>query len=413
MRSTIVTDASTTGEFLRRMPLWKGTAALGSVGALTLAGACAPPAPRASDSERATYALHGARILDVAAGTYSAPSVVLVRDGRITRTLRQSEYHEGLADSTVDIRGAYLLPGLIDAHVHLGIGGPPRASALADVRAGFTTVVDLGARTHAIPRVRDSVAAGSIPGPRVLAAGIWVGIQNGVCEFNGIGIADGADGFRRRIRQNVLAGADIIKLCVSGWPAEAFANPERYEVADSILVAGVAAAHEQKKLVVAHAISRGSVQAALRAGVDGLAHAAFVDSAIAAEMAEKRVFMISTLASLTAGDTSAAARALVAAIGLAHRLGVTIVAGTDGGVLPHGRNAEELLALRAAGLSPIDVIRAATTDAAVAFRLADSVGALRPGMIADVVVVSGDPLLDLSTFQLPRLVMARGKIVPR
>lgn len=358
-----------------------------------------------------TYALKGARVLDVAAGTYSAPAVILVRGGRITRIAHEAEYRAGPADSTVDLSGKYLLPGLIDAHVHLGIGGPPAATALADLRAGFTTVVDLGAVTHRILQVRDSIGAGLLPGPRVLAAGIWVGIKGGVCEFTGIGIAGGAEDFRRRIRENAEAGADVVKLCVSGWPADAYRNPEGFELPDDVLAASVAEARSRGKLVIAHAISRGSVQAALRAGVDGLAHAAYVDSATAAAMRAKNMFMISTVASLTGADTSAASRALRAAVGLAHRLGVRIILGTDGGVLAHGRNADELLALGAVGLSPIEAIRAATLHAAAILRLADSIGAVRPGMVADLVALDGDPLRDLAVLKQPRLVMARGRIV--
>jgi imidazolonepropionase-like amidohydrolase len=311
----------------------------------------------------------------------------------------------------MDLTGKYLIPGLIDAHVHLGIGGRPGANALADLRAGFTTVVDLGALSHAILRLRDSINAGLRPGPRVLAAGLWVGIKGGVCEFTGIGIAGGAEQFRARIRENAAAGADVVKLCVSGWPADAFANPGGSELSDEVLAASVAEAHAEGKLAIAHAISRGSVQASLRAGVDGLAHAAYLDSATAAAMRDKRMFMIATLASLTGSDTSAASRGLRESVALAHRLGVRILLGTDGGVLPHGRNAEEALALRDAGLPPLEVLRAGTRYAAEAFRLADSLGAVRRGMVADLVALDGDPLKDLAVLRKPRLVMVRGSIV--
>jgi len=365
--------------------------------------AVAAPAP-------ASYALKGARVLDLATGAWSAPALVLVSGGRISRIAPEAEYRAGLADSTVDLTGKYLIPGLIDAHVHLGIGGRPAANALADLRAGFTTVADLGAVSHAILRLRDSINAGLLPGPRVLAAGLWVGIKGGVCEFTGIGIAGGAEAFRARIRENAAAGADLVKLCVSGWPAESFANPERYELPDEVLAASVAEAHAEGKLAVAHAISRGAVQASLRAGVDGLAHAAYLDSATAAAMRDQRMFMVATLASLTGADSSAASRGLRESVLLAHRLGVRILLGTDGGVLPHGRNAEEALALRAAGLEPLEVLRAGTLYAAAALRLADSLGALRSGMAADLLALEGDPLQDLAVLRRPRLVMARGRI---
>ncbi|MEJ7812674.1 MAG: amidohydrolase family protein, partial [Gemmatimonadaceae bacterium] len=133
----------------------------------------------AGAGQRASYALRGARILDPGSGTYSAPSVILVEGGRLGRVLPAAAYRADLADSTVDLSGKIVLPGLIDAHVHLSLGGPVRANALADLRAGFTTVVDLGAVAHRLLRIRDSINAGFIPGPRVLAAGMWIGVKGG------------------------------------------------------------------------------------------------------------------------------------------------------------------------------------------------------------------------------------------
>ena len=377
---------------------------------LGLALACAGPR-QASPVPRAELAVRAGRILDPVAGRYSAPSVILVRGGRIAGILPDARYRDDLADSTIDLRGATVLPGLIDAHVHLGIGGPYRGNALADLHAGFTTVVDLGARTTRMLRIRDSINAGQIPGPRVLAAGIWVGRKDGVCEFNGIGIAGGADAFRARVRENLQAGADVIKACVSGWPASAYANPDDVELPDSVLAAIVDEAKRAGKIVIAHDLSLGGVRAALRTGVTGLAHAAYVDEATAREMRARGMFMVPTLASLTAGDTSAASRALVAATATAHRAGVTLVFGTDGGVLPHGQNAAEFGALARAGIPAIDAIRAATVNAARMLGLSDSLGVIAPGKAADLIGVDGDPLADVTALQRVRFVMLRGRRV--
>lgn len=367
--------------------------------------------PRVAPLQRAAFAVRANRILDPRTGQYSPPSVILIRQGRIADVLPAAAYNSELADSTIDLRELTVLPGLIDAHVHLAIGGSVADNALADLRAGFTTVVDLGARTHRLLRIRDSINVGAIKGPRVLAAGMWIGIKGGVCEFNGIGIAGGAEEFRTRVRENVAAGADVIKLCVSGWPNEAFSDPAKYELPDDVLTASVDEGHRLRRLVVAHDISLAGVQAALRTGVDGLAHAAYLDSAIALQLRTKNVFIIPTLASLAGNDTSRASRALVASLALAHRLGVQLVFGTDGGVLPHGRNAEEFLALARAGVSPLDAIRSATVNAARAFGLADSVGVVARGMSADVIAVAGNPLVDLMVLANPQFVMARGRVV--
>lgn len=245
----------------------------------------------------------------------------------------------------------------------------------------------------------------------MLAAGIWVGVKNGVCDFNGIGLTGGADAFRERIRANATAGAEVTKLCVSGWPSEAFADPPKFEIPEDVLRASVTEAHALHRIVVAHDISLSGVQAAIRSGVDGLAHTALLDASIAAALRDRGIFMVSTLASLTAGDTSRVAPGLVQSLALAHRTGVKIVFGTDGGVLPHGRNAEEFLALARAGLTPLEAIRTATLNAAAAYRLADSVGAIRQGMVADIVLVPGDPLSDPTKLGHPQLVLRAGRVV--
>ncbi len=362
-------------------------------------------------SERAATAICAARVLDARSGRYSGPAVILVDRGRITRVLAGAgRCRAGVADSVIDLGDLTVLPGLIDAHVHLAIGGPVRANALANLRAGFTTVVDQGALTHRILRIRDSMNLGAIEGPRVLAAGIWVGAKGGVCEFTGIGIAPEADAFRRRVRENVEAGADLVKLCVTGWPAASYARPDQYEVTDDVLAAAVDEARRGGRLVVAHAIGRGGALAASRAGVNGLAHAAYLDSSAASELRGRGTFVVSTLASLVGSDTSAASRALAGSVGIAYRIGVPIVFGTDAGVIPHGGNAAEFLALERVGVSRLDAVRAATVNAARAFRLADSLGVVGPGMIADLIGVEGDPLADLAAMSRVRFVMSRGRV---
>jgi imidazolonepropionase-like amidohydrolase len=374
------------------------------------AGAAAVAAA-AAQQPRAQYAIRVDRILDPRTGQYSSQSIVLIAGGRISSVVPASSYRAEMADSTIDLTGLTLLPGMIDGHVHLAIGGPVAQNALADLRAGFTTVVDLGARTHRLLRIRDSINSGAIPGPRVLAAGTWVGIKGGVCEFNGLGIAGGPAEFRARVRENVEQGADLIKLCVSGWPNEAFTDPLKYELSDDMLTAAVEEAHEHGRIVVAHDISVAGVQAAVRARVQGLAHTPYLDSSTARQLGRQNVFIIPTLASLAGTDTSPPSKQLVASLALAHRLGVTLVFGTDGGVLPHGRNAEEFAAIAAAGVPPRDAIRAATINAARAFGLSDSLGVIAGGMAADIIAVAGDPLADLATLKSPRFVMSRGRVI--
>jgi imidazolonepropionase-like amidohydrolase len=351
--------------------------------------------------------IRAGRLLDVRTGQVSRNMTIAVENGRIVSVSRAVPV---AGDSVIDLARYTVIPGLIDAHVHLTIGGTPRDNALANLRAGFTTIVDLGARDMRFLRVRDSINAGLIPGPRVLAAGMWIGRKDGVCEFNGIGIAGGAEAFRARVRENVAAGADLIKACVSGWPADAFARPGEYEMPDSILTAVVYESRRLGRKVIAHDISLAGVHAALRAGVDGLAHAAYVDTATAAQMRTKGMFLIPTLASIAGDDTSRASRALATSVRRAYDAGVKLVFGTDGGVLPHGRNAQEFVALARMGIPAWALVQAATIGAAQAFGIADSLGVIAPGMAADIIAVEGDPLADVTALQRVGFVMSRGRV---
>ena len=373
--------------------------------AATVLGANQPTVP-AND----TF-VKAARWLDPVAGALNGPVVVQVSQGRIAKIGAPGAVAIAPSATVRDLGDVTLLPGLVDAHVHLGIGGRPDVNALADLRAGFTTVVDLGARTDAILRLRDRIGRGEVEGPRVLAAGKWIGKQGGICEFGGIGVAGGPEAYAARVRENVDAGADLIKVCVSTWGADAFARPDAFEIDPGALAATVEEAHRARRLALAHAISLGSVKAAIDARVDGLAHAAYVDRATAARMRERGMFMIPTLASLAGDGADPAAVALRAAVETAHRAGVRIVFGTDGGVLPHGENAKEFAAMAKAGVPPIDAIRAATINAADAFGLGAEIGRLTAGSAADLIAVEGNPLDDLQALARVTFVMRAGQVV--
>jgi imidazolonepropionase-like amidohydrolase len=361
-------------------------------------------------AQRADLAVRSSRILDIERGRYREPSVLLVAGTRIVGIVPVAQFDARAASRVIDVGDMAIVPGLIDAHVHLAIGGPVRANALADLRGGFTTIADQGALTTRVLALKDSINAGHIEGPRVLAAGVWVGTKGGVCEFTGIGIAGGADAFVERVRQNIAAGANLTKVCLSPWPAASYTAPDTVEIPSDVLRGIVEASHAARRPVTAHAISRGAARAALDAGVDGLVHAAYIDSSLAAAMRARSMWMSPTIASLTAGDTSVVSRALAAAVRAAHAAGLTIVFGTDGGVLPHGQGVQEMEALVAAGLSPLEVIRAATMNAAKALVIGDSVGRLDAGMSADFVAIRGDPLREISTLRNVGLVVSRGRV---
>ena len=354
--------------------------------------------------------IRSAQWFDPVSGEVRGPAVFHVQDGRIAERL-PADRNNQVSGSVIDLGSATLLPGLIDAHVHLQLGGNPDDNARTLLRAGFTTVVDLGATSDIVLRLRDRIAARILEGPRVLAAGQWVGTKGGVCEFGGIGVAGGPEAFRQRVRNNVASGADVIKACVSGWVADALAKPSEYEISEAALAAVTDEATKAGRLVIAHAISRGSVEAALRTGVRGLAHAADLDAATSQQLRAHGVFLVPTLASLTTGADSKAAERLRSSVMRAYAAGVPIVFGTDSGALPHGQNATEFAALTTAGISPVDAVRSATTTAARAFALDRDVGSLEPGKVADLIAVDGNPLVDIQAMSRIVFVMHTGRIV--
>jgi imidazolonepropionase-like amidohydrolase len=306
---------------------------------------------------------------------------------------------------TLDLGGRTILPGLIDAHVHLTLSGDPAANALATLRAGFTTVVDLGSTSGAGLRLRDRFNRGETPGPSVIAAGSWIGAKGGVCEFGGATVA-GAEEARSRARADLEAGADLLKVCVTGWPAEAVATPDSVELGSAPLDAVLEVARGARRSVYAHAIGRAGALLAAKHGVRALAHTPIVDSATAVRLKVTGVVVISTLASLTARPE--AADQVRRSFRLLRSVGVPIVLGTDAGVLPHGRNASEVVALVAAGLSPAEGIRAATVDAAAVLGRKD-LGEIAVGAAADLLVLEGNPLQDPGLLARPALVLKGGR----
>lgn len=311
----------------------------------------------------------------------------------------------------IDLGNVTLLPGLIDAHVHLALGGVPAANARATVEAGFTTVQDLGAINAQILTLRDEITAGRAVGPRVLAAGRWIGVTGGTCDFNGIGVRGGA-AFRERVEEEVRRGADVIKVCVSGWLLDARRDPKRYEIADDELAAAIGAAHRAKRRVAVHAISAAGIEAAVRMGADLVVHAGFADPRTVEHMRSRLVYMLPTLFSFSTQppeDVAAVQSHLREAIAA----GLPIAFGTDAGVIPHGSNAREFAYLRDLGLEPLEVIRAATTHAADAVGMRGTIGVLEADSSADVIAVDGDPLRDVAALQRIRFVMSRGVVVKR
>lgn len=421
-------------------------AALAAV--LLVPPAAAQDAPVAAG---ATY-IHAGRLLaDPASGRVETGKTLVVEGGRVA-AIRDGFVGEG---RVIDLRDAFVMPGFIDSHVHLTFESGPtsRIDAVTKsttdqafdgvvfagrtVRAGFTTVVDLGSDPEAINALRDAIAAGKVTGPRVIAAG-GVAAHGGHGDVHGYRqeiidlfrsptLCSGADDCARAVRVAVQQGADIIKTASTGGVMSNTAAGLGQQMSDAELVAIVETAHRLGRKVAAHAHGTDGVNAALRAGVDSVEHGTYIDPESIRLFKAKGSYLVPTL---LAGDTvsqqaetadwmpapvRAKARTvgplMVDALRRAHQGGVRIAFGTDSAVSKHGENAREFALMVKAGLTPLDAIRAATVWGAAHIGLEGEIGSLAAGKAADIVAVRGDPLADVTALETVDFVMKGGAVV--
>jgi imidazolonepropionase-like amidohydrolase len=360
-------------------------------------------------AQEQNVAIRARAMIDVGRGRLIQNASIVIRGGRITAAGPSADVSIPPDARVIDLRETTVLPGLIDAHVHLTLAGEPAANARATLAAGFTTVQDLGAAAYANVALRDAIEAGRVEGPRVIASGPWLGITGGTCDFNGIGV-QGADAFRKRVREDVERGADLIKVCVTGWLAEAVQDPAKYEIRDEELTAAIDEAHRLGKRVAVHALSEAGIGVSVKLGADLIVHGGFPSQETVARMKERGVWQLPTLFSLSTAKPEVFS-ALRTHMRQAVTAGLPIAFGTDAGVIPHGTNAREFEHLASIGLDQAAALRAATLSAADAVGLPQDVGLLAPGRAADVIGVSGNPLEDLRTLQHVTFVMKAGKVI--
>lgn len=392
-------------------------------------------APQTAQPADRAIVLHAMRVLNVEAGTVELDAVVIVRDGKITDVGPASKIKIPKGAQVIDLGDdTTLLPGLIDAHVHLA-WGPPQdgampgvSEALATLRAGFTTVRNLGSTGRADLALRDAISAGKIPGPRIIAAGTPLGAKGGVCDqvFRGEGQANGAEAITAKVREVLAAGIDVVKLCAGGGVMPGAADATAIEYSEEEIRAIVAEAHQRGKKVAAHAQGPAAILNAVRAGVDSIEHGAGINEEAARLMRGKKVSLVATLYRLDFALENAEKRGappanldcLRAARAAAHdnvrraiALGVPIAVGTDATVIPHGLNARELAVLVKLGMSPAGAIRAATIGNAALLGLAAQIGSIARGKSADLITVEGNPLQDITALERIRFVMKDGKVI--
>jgi len=377
------------------------------VAALLLLTACSTAPAIAPAIAPADLLIIAERMLDVRTGQYVRDRVVIVRDGKIA-AIEDASRAAGIVakDRFVLPKNTTLLPGLVDAHVHLAWNGAKNEEAARlTLMAGFTTVRNPGASGNADVELRDAIEAGRLPGPRMAIARTGIGAKGGVCEatFGEAGV-ETADEARERVRKLIGEGADFIKICTGGGVIGRAPDAEKTELTPEAIAAIVDEAHRAQRHVAAHAQGPAAIRAAVNGGVDSIEHGGLIDEEAARLMASKRVSLVPTLARLQ----NAALRAdTIARVKRARELGVPIVFGTDGGVLPHGQNAKEFETMLAIGMTPAEAIRAATIDAAKLIGWQDRVGSIEPGFFADFVVVSDNAPAPMYV----SAVVSRGQVV--
>ncbi len=326
----------------------------------------------------------------------------------------------------IDGRGMTLMPGLIDCHVHMGLGSESdvvraireedpaftllKAAQFAQktLAAGFTTVRDLGYRDHSIFALVRAIESGLIPGPRILAVGLAICMTGGHARFIGRQ-ADGPAEIVAAVREQLAAGAKAIKFIASGGVLTHGTSPEAAQLTLEELKAGVEEARRADRRVAAHAHSAEGMKNAIRAGAHSIEHGTLLDNEAATFMIEHDVFLVPTLSALATtadhGISCGIPESVVnkaqamrarheASFKKAHQRGIRIAMGTDAGT-PfnfHGENAQELERMVALGMTPMEAIQAATSQAALLLGIQDSVGTIEVGKCADLIVVEGNPL---------------------
>ena len=362
----------------------------------------------------------------------------------------------------IDLRNKFVLPGLIDCHVHLTAqldrgsrlrtveDSDPKAAlnaahnAAVTLSSGFTTVRDVGARNpDVIFALRAAIAERKVAGPRVLCVGAVLsptgghgqiyGFRNDVCACvqSRSGICDGVDECRRAVRRQVSHGADAIKFVATGGVLSNIRAGLDQQFTDDEIRSIIETAHRLGRRVAAHAHGAAGINAALEGGVDSIEHGSFLDARSLELFIAKGAFHVPTIIAgvtvlemaqrnMAQGDgvltPAQIEKAMIVgvkikeALARSHKSGVTIAFGTDMGVGPHGQNAREFRYMVEAGMRSSEAIKTATVNAAKLLDLSDDVGTIASGKSADVIAVDSSPLDDVSVLERVAFVMARGDI---
>jgi imidazolonepropionase-like amidohydrolase len=405
------------------------------------------------------YVLKAARLFDGKSNSAVAPGLIVVAGGKIVAVGSNAAIPAGA--EVIDLGDATLLPGFIDAHTHLTFpysedykqarlntlqktvaeeALDASVNARVTLMAGFTTVRDVGSRDYLDVGLRNGIRNGDVPGPRMLVTVHALGATGGHCDDGdgyrqGIfgretgpldGVINGPDQARYAVRLDHKYGADMIKVCASGGVLSLTDDVDTPQLTQEELNAIVDEAHALRRKTAAHCHGAEAAKRAIRAGIDSIEHGTFLDDEALDMMKQHGTYLVPTLMAIqglkeqldkgvyippaVAAKARAAMTAIHATFQRAMAKGVKIGLGTDAGVYPHGRNAEEFHQMVDLGMKPVDALKAGTSADAELLGTADKVGTLETGKLADIVAVPGDPTQNIRQTEHVFFVMKEGVI---
>lgn len=395
-----------------------------------------------------TVVIKAGKMLDVKTGNVLNNKVLIIDKGIISQIT--SKIPKKLDDVLIiDLSDKFVLPGLMDMHTHIvrnlsksfydGYYQSPHRATIGGVvnanktlLAGFTTIRNLGASDYQDVALRNAINAGEVPGPRMAVSGPSLGITGGHCDNNALnhsfkehsdGVANGPWAVREKVRENVKYQVDLIKFCATGGVFSKGTKVGQRQYTQTEMNAIVNEAHTHGRTVAAHAHGTEGIAFAIKAGVDSIEHASFLDKDTIA-LAKKHDTVLSmdiynTEYTLAEGKKNGVPQENInkekqvgtkqrQSFTMAVKAGVKMVLGTDAGIYPHGDNAKQLSRMTTFGMTELQAIQAATINSAQLLKWQDKVGQLKTGYYADIIAVNHDPLQDISTLEQVVFVMKNG-----
>ncbi|MEG3758699.1 amidohydrolase family protein [Pseudoalteromonas carrageenovora] len=402
-------------------------------------------------SAHATTYLSAKAMVDVQTGKLVQSPLITIDNGVITSVEQNKKPVLSKGDKHIQLLELTLMPGLMDMHVHLTSDPTvPRSERLGQsvprmaikaahfakktLEAGFTTVRNVGAEGYSVIAVRDGINAGDIVGPRIWAAGPSLGITGGHCDNNRLppelkytstGVADGPWAARVKVRENIKYGANAIKFCATGGVFSKGTKVGAQQYSYEEMKAIVDEAHMRDLPVAAHAHGTSGIKTAIKAGVDSIEHASFLDDEAIALAKEHGTWLsmdiYNTEYTLTFGEQNGVdeenlnkerqvSKKQRDSFNRAVKAGVNMVFGTDAAIYPHGDNAKQFSRMVEFGMTELQAIQAATINSAKLLKMNNKLGQLKAGFAADIIALKGNPLENITELEHIPFVMKAGQV---